>query len=53
MKNICILASMTIAGAVGWWVGARIGFMTGGILSWIGSVIGVYLGWLINRHYLQ
>jgi predicted membrane chloride channel (bestrophin family) len=52
MKRICILASMTLVGLVGWWIGARIGLMTGFTLSSVGSVVGVYLGWRINRHYL-
>jgi hypothetical protein len=52
MNRLCIFSSMTIVGLVGWWVGARIGIMTGLFLSSIGSAIGAYLGWRINRQYL-
>ena len=51
MKKLCILLGMTIVGWAGWWVGARVGFLTAFLLSCMGSVIGVYLGWRINRYY--
>jgi hypothetical protein len=44
---------MTILGGIGWWLGGKIGFMTGYVLSGIGSVVGVYVGWRINRDYLD
>jgi hypothetical protein len=52
MNKLCILVCMTILGGVGWWIGSKIGFMTGYVLSGIGSVVGVYVGWRINRDYL-
>jgi hypothetical protein len=52
VKKLCILVCMTIAGAVGWWLGSRVGIMTAFALSTVGSIAGIYLGWRINRHYL-
>ena len=49
MKRLCIIMSMTLVGAVGWWVGAKIGLITAFILSGVGSMAGIYLGWRINR----
>ena len=49
MKRLCIIMSMTLAGSVGWWIGAKVGLMTAFILSGIGSMAGIYLGWRINR----
>jgi hypothetical protein len=51
MKRLCIIISMTILGSVGWWIGAKIGLMTAFILSGIGSIAGVYLGWRVYRYY--
>jgi hypothetical protein len=51
MKRLCILVCMTLVGSVGWWAGAKVGLMTAFILSAVGSVAGVYLGWRINRRY--
>jgi hypothetical protein len=53
MKRLCILASMSVVGSVGWWVGAKAGLMMGFILSAVGSIVGVYVGWRINRYFLE
>jgi hypothetical protein len=53
MNKLCIFAGMTILGWVGWWMGEKIGLMTGFILSGIGSLVGVYVGWRINRDYFK
>jgi dipeptide/tripeptide permease len=44
---------MIIFSWIGWWLGAKIGFWTAYILSGVGSILGVYIGWRINRDYLQ
>jgi len=49
MNKLCIFIGMTVLGSVGWWLGAKIGLMSGFFLSGIGSLVGVYLGWRINR----
>ncbi len=53
MRKICIFVGMTALGWVGWWLGAKVGFMTGFLLSGFGSMLGVYLGWRVWRDYLD
>ena len=53
MNKVFIFVGMTILGWVGWWIGNKIGFITGFALSCIGSMAGVYVGWRINRDYLS
>jgi hypothetical protein len=53
MNKLLIVIGMTVIGYVGWLIGERIGFMTGFICSGIGSMVGVYLGWRINRGYFE
>jgi hypothetical protein len=52
MSKLCIFIGMTVLGWAGWWIGAKVGFITGFVLSGVGSIIGVYVGWRINRDYL-
>lgn len=42
---------MSVGGSIGWWAGEPISFTMAFILSGIGSMIGVYIGWKINRNY--
>ena len=54
MNKICILVGMTILGWLGWWVGSKLGgLLTAFLLSGVGSLLGVYVGWRINRDYLS
>ena len=43
---------MTVLGWVGWWLGEKVGLMTAFLLSGVGSLAGVYLGWRIHHDYL-
>jgi pheromone shutdown protein TraB len=44
---------MTIFSWIGWAIGNKIGeVMTAFTLSSIGSIVGVYLGWLVNKRWL-
>jgi hypothetical protein len=52
MNKLCIFIGMTVCGWAGWWLDVRFGIMTGYVLSGIGSVLGVYIGWRINRDYM-
>jgi len=37
----------TVGGAIGWWLGARVGIMTAFIVSMVGTGLGIYAGrWL-------
>jgi hypothetical protein len=51
MKKLCIFIGMTVFSSVGWWIGDKVGFMTAFVLSGIGGMVGVYIGWRINRDY--
>ena len=52
MNKLCIFIGVTVFGWLGWWIGARFGVMTGYVLSSLGSIVGVYVGWRINRDYM-
>lgn len=53
MKKLILLLCVVILSGVGWTVGARAGVVTAWLLSSLGAVIGVYLGWRIGRAYLD
>lgn len=53
MKRIIILLAVTIIGGIGWALGTRFGIGMAWLLSSAGSFIGVYIGWRINRAYLD
>jgi len=53
VNKLCIFVGVMVLGWVGWWIGAKIGFMTAYMLGGISSVVGVYVGWRINRDYLS
>ena len=53
MNKLLILIGMTLFSWLGWWAGEPFGFLTGFLLSGLGSLIGVYVGWRINRDYFD
>ena len=53
MKKIILLLSITIFSSIGWWVGEHVGFMTAYMISFVGSLFGVYVGVRLNRVYLE
>lgn len=53
MNKLCIFIGMTVCGWLGWWIGEQVGFLTAFIVSGVGSCVGVYIGWRINRDYLD
>jgi hypothetical protein len=54
MNRLCIFMGMLIFGSLGWWIGSKFGgFFTAYFSGTIGSIIGVYIGWRINRDYLS
>jgi hypothetical protein len=53
VKKLLIFIGMTVGGWAGWWLGERFGIMTAFILSTLGSLGGVILGWRIGRAYLS
>lgn len=54
MNKLCIFVGLTLGSYFGWWLGMRLeGFTTALILSSIGSIGGIVLGWHVNRKYLS
>ena len=53
VSKFCIFVGMTVMGWIGWWLGEKAGFMTAFLLSGVGSMAGVYLGWRLCRDYLE
>jgi len=49
MKKLFIFIGMAMLGWLGGRLGAQIGTMTSILLSGVGSMAGVYLGWRIHR----
>ena len=43
MNRLLIFIGMTIFGWVGWWIGAKVGFMTAFVLSMVGMGSGTIL----------
>jgi hypothetical protein len=54
MNRLCIFMGMVVFGWIGWWIGSKIGGIMNALwISTFGSIIGVYVGWRINRDYLS
>jgi len=53
MQKIILLFSISVFGWIGWWFGARLGIMTAYLVSMAGSLLGVVVGVLFNRKYLE
>jgi len=52
VSKLCIFIGLTVFGWLGWWLGAQVNFFAGFVLSGMGSIVGVYVGWRIARDYL-
>ena len=51
MSKLLALVGATFGGAVGWWLGARVGIVTAFLLSVVGTAAGVYAGRRIAARY--
>ena len=51
VKKLLVPVGTTIGGAVGWWIGDRVGIMTAFMLSMVGTGLGMYVGVRIARQY--
>ena len=49
MNKLCIFGGSTICGYVGWYLGDPFGMFAAVVVSGIGSVAWVYLGWKLAR----
>lgn len=52
MRGLIVLLAASLGGAIGWWLGAHVGFMTAFIVSVVGTGLGVYGGRRFIREYL-
>jgi hypothetical protein len=52
MKGLFGWIGMSVGGAVGWWLGAYVGFMTAFFVSLLGTGIGLYAGRKLAQHLL-
>ena len=52
MEVVVGFLAAIILGAVGWWVGEHVGFMTAFIVSTVASGVGLYAGRRFVRDYL-
>jgi len=53
MNRFWIFVCMSILGWAGWWLGEKAGFMAAFLISSLGSLLGVYVGWRINRDFFS
>lgn len=53
MKKLIMILCVIILGGIGWAVGQHAGVVTAWLLSSLGAIVGVYLGWRIGRAYLD
>jgi hypothetical protein len=53
METLLGFVGATLLGAVGWWIGERVGLMTAFILSTVASGVGLYAGRRFARDHLS
>lgn len=53
LVKLIIFISLNVFGAIGWSLGEPYGIMTPFLLSGLGSIVGVYLGWRLARRLLE
>ncbi len=53
MGTLMALVGTTIGGALGWWLGARVGMMTAFMVSMVGTGVGLYAARRFVSTYLE
>jgi hypothetical protein len=53
MKKISLIFTVTLCGWLGWKLGDSYGIMTAYLMSFAGSLAGVFVGCFINQRYLN
>jgi len=53
MKKLVLFLSISICSWLGWKLGSSFGIMTAYWISFVGSLLGVFLGVFINRRFLE
>jgi len=51
MTKLMGFIGATLGSSAGWWLGAKIGFMTAFMVSIVGTGIGIYFGRRAAEHY--
>ena len=51
--KLLIFVGVNIGGYVGWELGEHFGLMAAFLISSVGSLLGIYLGWKVARAYLE
>jgi hypothetical protein len=53
IMKLCIFVGVNAGGYLGWVLGEPFGMMTAFIVSSVGSIVGLIVGWKVARHYLS
>lgn len=53
MNKLCIFVGMVLVGYVGWWLGDKMGMIYAFALGSFGNLLGIYVGWKINKDCLS
>lgn len=51
MHRLLMFSGTTLGGLLGWWMASSGGIVLSFVVSSVGSVLGLYLGWRISRDY--
>lgn len=53
ITKVTTMLSVSLGGSAGWWLGAKVGFMTGYFLAVFGASAGLYLCRQFGRNFLD
>ena len=55
MAKTCITVGIILFGWLGWWISDYFhgSFVTSYFISGIGSLVGVFAGWYVSRHFFR
>jgi hypothetical protein len=51
--KLCIFVGVNVGGYAGWVLGEPMGMTTAFVVSSLGSLVGVWVGWKVAREYLS
>ncbi|MDA1081664.1 MAG: hypothetical protein O2973_08290 [Gemmatimonadetes bacterium] len=51
MKKLFVFIATTVGSSLDWWLGAKIGIMTGFVLMIVGTGFGIWYGVRLARRY--
>jgi uncharacterized membrane protein YbhN (UPF0104 family) len=51
LTKLTTFLGATLGGAIGWWAGEKVGFMTAFLVSIIGTGVGIYAGRRFGQTY--